>query len=500
MENILKDVIVYLLLCGVFGDPDKVTSVYEGDYVTLPTNTTIQRDDKIMWRFEEAGSPNLLVQMLGNRISYNDFVDGRFKDRLQILDSKSGDLTIKNMRTKHTGLYEAEINTGTGTSYKRFRVVVKGAGLSSGAVAGICVFFLLVILAGTAVGVFLYRRKKETVIMPVFEGDPVILHGADSELQPGAQIEWKFKDQVIMTGEMKKGKGIHVTHLDDQQFNVRLELNPYFGSLIIKNISKENMGLYEGNITYNKETSRTKFQVNVIDKIVSVSEGDPVILHAAKSEVQPGAQIEWKFDGRVIITGVMNKDKGINVINRNDQQFKDRLNLNNAVGYLTINKVSKKDTGLYEVNITKDEQTSRFKLHVKVTGIDPLNRLQGDMTVTEGDPVTIPGDESEVQPGVQIVWTFNNRVIITGRKTNDEGICITYNDDQQFKDRLELNPNVGSLIINNVSMKDSGYYEIMIANDEETSRTRIRFRVIVSARTNRNEPTAVVPLLNKAEV
>lgn len=108
---------------GVFGDEAKSVSVNEGESVTLHTNLTeLQKTDKIRWRFGVEGS---IVKMYRGEITYDKFVDGRFIDRLQILE-RTGDLTIKNIRHKHAGRYEAEINHATGTTYKRLNVTVRG--------------------------------------------------------------------------------------------------------------------------------------------------------------------------------------------------------------------------------------------------------------------------------------------------------------------------------------------------------------------------------------
>ncbi|XP_048038582.1 SLAM family member 6-like [Megalobrama amblycephala] len=110
-----------LFIDGVFGDADEVksVSVMEGDSVTLNTDVTeVQRDDQILWRFGETRIAELYkknIDMFGsNKI---------FGDRLQI-DSQTGSLTIRNIRSEHTGLYKLQIISDRGTSNKRFNVTV----------------------------------------------------------------------------------------------------------------------------------------------------------------------------------------------------------------------------------------------------------------------------------------------------------------------------------------------------------------------------------------
>ncbi|XDV23196.1 hypothetical protein PO909_027881 [Leuciscus waleckii] len=51
------------------------------------------------------------------------FNSKRFRDKLQ-MDSQTGSLTIRNIRSEHTGLYKLTVIRNRGTSYKRFNVTV----------------------------------------------------------------------------------------------------------------------------------------------------------------------------------------------------------------------------------------------------------------------------------------------------------------------------------------------------------------------------------------
>nr|XP_055072961.1 uncharacterized protein LOC129452901 [Misgurnus anguillicaudatus] len=111
-------------LMGVFGDEVKSVSVMEGDSVTLHTDITdIQSAYMILWRF---GSHETLIARLNreaNKISlFADVLDGRFRDRLQ-LNNQTGSLTITDITTNHSGLYQMTISGKQKTSY-RFSVTV----------------------------------------------------------------------------------------------------------------------------------------------------------------------------------------------------------------------------------------------------------------------------------------------------------------------------------------------------------------------------------------
>jgi len=91
----------------VFGadeDEVKAVSVIEGDSVTLnPDLTQIQTINLIEWRFRGP----VIAQTDRKDISYPPHIE-IFRDRLQL--DVTGSLTIKNMKTKHSGLYELQIS------------------------------------------------------------------------------------------------------------------------------------------------------------------------------------------------------------------------------------------------------------------------------------------------------------------------------------------------------------------------------------------------------
>ncbi|XP_059425170.1 uncharacterized protein LOC132159620 isoform X5 [Carassius carassius] len=108
---------------GVFGDTDEVksVSVMEGDSVSLNTDVKVQRDDQILWMF---GPKETRIAEIHRQNLYIDATNTIFENRLQ-MDNQTGSLTIRNIRTEHSGLYKLQIiNKERGTSYKKFNVSV----------------------------------------------------------------------------------------------------------------------------------------------------------------------------------------------------------------------------------------------------------------------------------------------------------------------------------------------------------------------------------------
>uniref|UniRef100_A0A8C2EW04 Immunoglobulin subtype domain-containing protein n=1 Tax=Cyprinus carpio TaxID=7962 RepID=A0A8C2EW04_CYPCA len=117
---------VFCSLCfwhlAVFCDAVQMISVMDGHSVTLQTNTEIQKEDLLMWKF--GAEKSLIAEINAEAGSFNtyDVPDGRFRDRLE-LDKKTGSLTITNTTTEHAGLYLITISGKTVTEY-RFNVTV----------------------------------------------------------------------------------------------------------------------------------------------------------------------------------------------------------------------------------------------------------------------------------------------------------------------------------------------------------------------------------------
>ncbi|XP_016117107.1 uncharacterized protein [Sinocyclocheilus grahami] len=106
---------------GVETDEIKSVLVMEGESVTLNTDVTVTQRNKILWKFGDQG---VLIALLDdNEVSLFNGTEGRFRDRLK-LDHQTGSLTIMNIRTTDSGLYELNIKGGPGARVKKFNVTV----------------------------------------------------------------------------------------------------------------------------------------------------------------------------------------------------------------------------------------------------------------------------------------------------------------------------------------------------------------------------------------
>ncbi|KAK9967299.1 hypothetical protein ABG768_001706 [Culter alburnus] len=93
----------------------------EGDSVTLNTDVTnVQSKDQILWMF---GPRETRIAEIYKQIIDMSDSNETFGHRLQ-LDRQSGSLTIRNIRSEHSGLYKLQIISNRGTSNQRFNVTV----------------------------------------------------------------------------------------------------------------------------------------------------------------------------------------------------------------------------------------------------------------------------------------------------------------------------------------------------------------------------------------
>ncbi|KAF4097410.1 hypothetical protein G5714_021418 [Onychostoma macrolepis] len=476
MKSTFKIGQIFLLMCGVFGvDADVVKSVMEGDSVTLrPDLTKIQGFILILWRFGEKGST--IAQIDGKEISYPNHTE-IFTDRLQ-LDHQTGSLTIKNMRTKHTGLYKLQMDHTTGTQSKQeFSVTV---------------YEPPSVIAGA---------EAEMKIVSVTEGDPVTLHVP--QLQGNELIVWRFGDEGKLIAKHDIETKSSLVYDNDERFRDRLQLDQT-GSLIITNTRTIDSGLYTVKINSNKQTSDKRFIVtvsvpglspaavagivvvvlllvsaavaagvmyycrrrttNLPSQTWSVPAGDTVTLNP-ETEIQTGDEIQWLFGAEdALIAETRRETREMNTYWGPDERFRDGLKLDKTTGSLIIKLIDTEHTGLYTLKIRRGRETLHKRFMVSVE--------QRIRSVMEGDPVTLYSD-TVIQTGDEMQWLFDDeeqQTVLAEIKTTE----VTKHDktDERFRNRLELNKKTGSLTVRNFTAAHSGLYTLKIRRGTKTSYRR----------------------------
>uniref|UniRef100_A0A8C2C249 Immunoglobulin domain-containing protein n=1 Tax=Cyprinus carpio TaxID=7962 RepID=A0A8C2C249_CYPCA len=191
----------------------------------------------------------------------------------------------------------------------------------------------------------------------VMEGDSVTLNTDLTEIQRDDLIMWTFELVLIAKINGKDDK----REFYDERFRDRLKLDQT-GTLTIMNINTTDSGLY-------KVTSIGKkyilFDCMPSQTPVSVMEGDSVTLNPDLTEIQEFILILWRF-GDPVIAQINGK---VTSYPRHTEMFTGRLQLDQT-GFLTINNMRIKHSGLYKIQVIQRAGISNIKFTVTVYGED----------------------------------------------------------------------------------------------------------------------------------
>uniref|UniRef100_A0A3B4CUC4 Ig-like domain-containing protein n=1 Tax=Pygocentrus nattereri TaxID=42514 RepID=A0A3B4CUC4_PYGNA len=235
---------------------------------------------------------------------------------------------------------------------------------------------------------------EEVVRLQELEGNTVTIHTGLTGVQSDAHILWFYgpenADIKIVNSESFEGKII--TNYYSQRFRDRLQLNRTSGSLTIRNISREDSGVYKLQINTEKRSKRElsrkeKCSVNLLalptfslsivsgllcsagEEVVRLQEleGNTVTIHTGLTGVQSDAHILWLYGPENADIKIVNSDsfEGKIITNYDSERFRDRLQLNRTSGSLTIRNISREDSGVYKLQInTKIRSKWSYKMDV----------------------------------------------------------------------------------------------------------------------------------------
>uniref|UniRef100_A0A9J7XEL2 Ig-like domain-containing protein n=2 Tax=Cyprinus carpio carpio TaxID=630221 RepID=A0A9J7XEL2_CYPCA len=210
----------------------KSLSVLVGDSVSLHSGVPeLQRDDVLLWRFEHQNTPVAEINRKVGIFNTYDGPDERFRDRLQ-LDYWTGSLTIRDIGTSHSGVYEVDIRSGSSgyTTHKSFNVTVSDAVKS----------------------------------VSVTKGGTVTLLINVTEIQKDDLIQWIFGD-IKLAEILKADQRFSTYDGADERFRDRLKLDNQTGSLNITDTRTTHSGLYELKIRSSRWFINRRITVTVTD-------------------------------------------------------------------------------------------------------------------------------------------------------------------------------------------------------------------------------------------
>ncbi|XP_048027292.1 uncharacterized protein LOC125255831 [Megalobrama amblycephala] len=263
-------------------------------------------------------------------------------------------------------------------------------------------------------------------------------------------IQWRFLTGNTLIAEINVTADRFTVYDDvlDGRFRDRLKLDNQTGSLTITNTTTEDTGDYKLEIN-----SVEKFFILFVFDEISVKEGDSVTLDSDLTEMKDVDVIQWRFRNETTLIAEINKrvDRFTVYDDVLDGRFRDRLKLDNQTGSLTITNITTEHAGEYKLQIN-----SVRKFFILL--------VFDEISVKEGDSVTLNSDLTEMKDDDVIQWRFRNETTLIAEINKRVDRFTVYDDvlDGRFRDRLKLDNQTGSLTITNITDEHAGDYVLAI--------------------------------------
>ncbi|XP_067272589.1 uncharacterized protein [Pseudorasbora parva] len=330
---------------GVGSDRVSV-SMEEGDSVTLYTGVKTNQQEVIKWYCNDTR----IAQISGDfsyictDVQCNKGTE-RFRDRLK-LDHQTGSLTIMNIRTEDSCVYELKTIRSVDGSDRILNVFVSGVSAAD---------------------------RDEVKRKSVMEGesvtfDPGVMKNTNDSMM------WYFNDVLIaeITGDQSQ------ICADDQckeRFRDRLKLDHQTGALTITHTTNTDPGEYK------LQFIRRRIIKKIFNVDVSAAERDEVkrksVMEGESVTLDPGVMkntndsVMWYFND-VLIAEITGDQSQICADDQCKERFRDRLKLDHQTGALTITHTTNTDAGEYKLQmmiINSSVSITRGKrFSVSVTG------------------------------------------------------------------------------------------------------------------------------------
>ncbi|XP_057180977.1 uncharacterized protein LOC130548304 isoform X8 [Triplophysa rosa] len=421
---------------------DVTLSVMEGESPTLKSGIReIQRDDLTVWTFGDTRIA--LMNKEPGKISLFDGDDGMFRNKLH-LNNQTGDLTITNITTEHTGFYQLEI-ISSGVLSKRFTVTVSAylpvpivtkVSTQNSSLISKCVL-LCSVMNVTHVSLSWYKGKSLLSSISV----------SDLNIRLSLPLEVEYQDTNTYRCVVNNPITNHTQHLNITH---------------VCGIIPPVHGLHPGYIVLMCVIATALAVVGVYCQSKSGKakhNGHPDVPNGHIQLPNYRCQMEYL----VGLIDIESDDLGPVSEQCCDPNNEDEVDLHSDGTETSI------ETDSQSNRINEDQQNDDRNIEnqqnddVFVVATDAIRNL----TVKEGQSVTLSADVTTIEEDDVILWTFAestecNQTVefksIAGRtKANEWEYLCGY---ERFRDRLQLDNQTGSLTITNVRCVDAGLYKL----------------------------------------
>ncbi|KAG1941107.1 SLAM family member 6-like [Pimephales promelas] len=186
------------------------------------------------------------------------------------------------------------------------------------------------------------------------------------------------------------------------------------------------------------------------DNTISVMEGDSVSLHISVSAIERDEQILWRFGPENSRIAEIYKQKTPTY--DSNELFKDRLEMNNQTGSLTIKNIRIKHSGLYRVTLISNRGISDKRFRVTVYAHLPIPNITRDNSSSEFR-CSLVCSVLNVSD-VTLSW-YKGMSVLSNISVSDLSISLSLPLDVEYQDK-----NTYSCVINNPVRNQTTHLDI----------------------------------------
>ncbi|XP_057180972.1 uncharacterized protein LOC130548304 isoform X3 [Triplophysa rosa] len=453
---------------------DVTLSVMEGESPTLKSGIReIQRDDLTVWTFGDTRIA--LMNKEPGKISLFDGDDGMFRNKLH-LNNQTGDLTITNITTEHTGFYQLEI-ISSGVLSKRFTVTVSAylpvpivtkVSTQNSSLISKCVL-LCSVMNVTHVSLSWYKGKSLLSSISV----------SDLNIRLSLPLEVEYQDTntyrcVVNNPITNHTQHLNITHVCGIIPPVH-GLHPgYIVLMCVIATALAVVGVYcqskSGKAKHNGhpdvpnghiQLPNYRCQMEYLVGLIDIESDD---LGPVSEQCCARTYLLSKPNEEDVPQRYPNNEDEVDLHSDAQGEISEQENCSTCTGTETSIETDSQSNRINEDQQNDDRNIENQQNDdVFVVATDAIRNL----TVKEGQSVTLSADVTTIEEDDVILWTFAestecNQTVefksIAGRtKANEWEYLCGY---ERFRDRLQLDNQTGSLTITNVRCVDAGLYKL----------------------------------------